>query len=153
MRILVLSDSHGDKFALREAIIQQPTARIIYFLGDGERDLDFAVSSDTVTQIVKVKGNCDYASNLPAYFVDEVEGKRIYITHGYLENVKYTKENLYKRAVDNKASIALYGHTHIPDTTYKDGIWLVNPGSIREDNYAVVDITPQGIMPILMNLR
>lgn len=153
MRILVVSDSHGDQYALREAIIQQPTAKAMYFLGDGEHDVDYAQGANPMLPILKVKGNCDFGSQLPAYMIDEVEGKRIYFTHGYLENVKYTKQNLYDRARDNKASIALYGHTHIPDTTYQDGIWLINPGSIREDNYAVVDITSGGIMPILMKLR
>lgn len=155
MRILVISDSHGDSYAVREAVSQQPTAKIIFFLGDGEYDLRFLDNAPSSGLFVhKVKGNCDYGSTLPAYVIDEVEGVRIYATHGYLEQVKYTKQHLLERAEDNRASIALYGHTHIPDTSFSNGIWLVNPGSIREGNYAVVDIVPdKGIMPLLMNLR
>lgn len=153
MRILVISDSHGDSYAVRRAIDQQPTAKILFFLGDGEYDLKFLDNAPSGLFVHKVRGNCDYGSSLPAYVVDEVEGVRIYATHGYLEQVKYTKQNLIERAADNKASIALYGHTHNPDTTYCDGLWLVNPGSIRNDSYAVIDITPKGIIPILMKLR
>lgn len=153
MRILVISDSHGDSYALRQAIEQQPTAKMLFFLGDGEYDTAFLDGSPSGMFVHKVKGNCDYGSSLPAYVVDEVGGIRIYACHGHMEQVKYTRQYLIDRARDNGASIALYGHTHVSDTTYCDGLWLVNPGSIRNDSYAVIDITEQGIMPILMKLR
>ena len=152
MRILVVSDSHGDAYAIRQAINEQPSAKILFFLGDGERDIEFAESATNIF-IHKVKGNCDFASGLPAYVVDEVDSVRVYATHGYVERVKYGTSLLRQYAADNKAAIALYGHTHIPDTTYSDGIWLINPGSIRMGEYAVVDITEKGIMPILMKLK
>ena len=153
MRILVISDSHGDSYSVRRAIAEQPTAKLIFYLGDGEYDLDFLNNSRSDIYIHKVRGNCDFGSTLPWYVTDEAEGVRIYATHGYVEKVKYGKELLRQYAEDNKALIALYGHTHIPDTTYSDGIWLINPGSIRMGEYAVVDITPKGIMPILMKLK
>lgn len=152
MRILVVSDSHGDAYAIRQAINEQPSAKILFFLGDGERDIEFAESATNIF-VHKVKGNCDFASSLPAYVVDEVDSVRVYTTHGYVERVKYGTSLLRQYAADNKAAIALYGHTHIPDTTYSDGIWLINPGSIRMGEYAVVDITEKGIMPILMKLK
>lgn len=150
----MISDSHGDSYAIRQAISEQPTATMLFFLGDGEYDLGFLEDDTSGMFVHKVKGNCDYGSSLSANIVDEIKGIRIYATHGYLENVKYTREHLRQRAEDNRVSIALYGHTHNPDTTYSDGIWYVNPGSVREGNYAVIDITDKGqIMPILMNLR
>lgn len=154
MRILVISDSHGDSYAVRQAIAEQPTAKIMFFLGDGEHDLDFLDSSASRLFVHKVKGNCDFGSSLPAYVVDEVNGVRIYACHGYAEQVKYGTSALRERAADSKVSIALYGHTHVADTTYDNGIWLVNPGSIRQGSYAVIDITENGgIMPIIMKLR
>lgn len=152
MRILVISDSHGDSYSVRQAVLEQPTAEMMFFLGDGEYDLDIIRASSRL-YIHKVKGNCDFGSILPAHIVDEVEGVRIYATHGYVERVKYGTGLLRQYAADNKATIALYGHTHNPDTTYSDGIWLVNPGSIRVGEYAVIDITSKGIMPILMKLK
>ena len=38
MRILVLSDSHGDFFSMKKAIESQPTAEVVVFLGDGHID-------------------------------------------------------------------------------------------------------------------
>ena len=153
MRILVISDSHGDFYSVKRAIAEQPSARVLFFLGDGERDVDFCENALSGIYVHKVRGNCDFGSTLPTYAVDEIEGVRIYATHGYVERVKYGTSLLRQYALDNKALIALYGHTHNPDTTYSDGIWLVNPGSIRAGEYAVVDITPKGIMPILMKLK
>lgn len=152
MRILVISDSHGDSYAVKQALMEQPAAKIVFFLGDGERDLEFIDSVQGV-YVHKVRGNCDFASALPESVIDEVEGVRIYATHGYVQRVKYGTSLLRQYAADNNAAIALYGHTHVADTTYSDGIWLVNPGSIRSGEYAVIDITPSGIMPILMKLK
>ena len=36
MRVLVVSDSHGDSISLRRAILAQPKAEVVIHLGDGE---------------------------------------------------------------------------------------------------------------------
>lgn len=150
MRVLVLSDSHGDVYKLRRAIDSQPTAKLIVFLGDGEYDID---SVECRVPVIKVRGNCDFGSSLPLNFTDEVYGKKIYCTHGFRENVKYTTENLISAAKSHGAHIALYGHTHVPVTSYDGGLYLVNPGSVREGSFAVIDITDSGIMPIIMKIK
>lgn len=150
MRVLVLSDSHGDVYKLRRAIDSQPTAKLIVFLGDGEYDID---SVECRVPVIKVRGNCDFGSSLPLNFTDEVCGKKIYCTHGFHENVKYTTENLISVAKSHGAHIALYGHTHVPVTSYDGGLYLVNPGSVREGSFAVIDITDSGIMPIIMKIK
>ena len=150
MRILVVSDSHGDAVKLKKAVEQQPSAEFMFFLGDGERDVDY---SGVSVPAVRVRGNCDWGSELPKYSVDKINGKTLYSTHGYIENVKYGNSMLRSVAKDFDAHIVLYGHTHSPVTEYVDGVWYINPGSIRDGNYAVVDITSSGIMPILMKIR
>ncbi len=150
MRILVISDSHGNYYNILKAVEQQPSAEMIVFLGDGESDF---AKCHVEKPCIQVKGNCDWGSDLPACVITEEKGRIIYCTHGYAEMVKFGDENLIMRAKENHAHIALYGHTHNPVTDYKQGIYLVNPGSIHDGKYAVVDITPNGIMPILMDLR
>ena len=150
MRILVVSDSHGDPLKLRRAVDQQPTAEMLFFLGDGEHDLEYA---GVMLPAVKVRGNCDWGSILPAFSVEKINGKVIYSTHGHGEFVKHGISMLISAAKERGAHIALYGHTHNPVTQYIDGVWYVNPGSIHDGNYAVVDITYSGIMPVLMKIR
>lgn len=150
MRILVLSDSHSNQYNIRKAIDQQPSAEVVYFLGDGEWDFK---NCRCEKPFVLVKGNCDWGSDAPAYAIDEEKGYKIYCTHGYAEGVKYGTANLLARAKDVKAHIALYGHTHNSVTTYEDGIWLVNPGSIHDGSYAVVDLLGNSVVPIIMKVR
>ena len=150
MRIVVLSDSHGNSFNIRRAMEQQPTAELFIFLGDGEWDFKHC---PTDKPCIMVKGNCDWGSDLPAFAVTQEKGYTIYCTHGYAENVKCGDSRLRERAREYGAHIALYGHTHNPVTVYDDGLWLVNPGSIHDGSYAVIDLVPSGIMPILMKVR
>ena len=150
MRILVLSDSHGDVFSLNKALDMQPGADMVIHLGDGERDFK---SCRIDKPAIQEKGNCDWGSDLPAFAVTQEAGYTIYCTHGYAEMVKYGLYNLQSAARGYNADIALFGHTHTPVTYYEDGLWLVNPGSIRNGDFAVVDLTPKGIMPILLKLR
>jgi predicted phosphodiesterase len=48
--------------------------------------------------------------------------------------------------------VALFGHTHQPLLHREEGLILLNPGSVRDGNYAVLDITKTGIFPHLERL-
>ncbi len=152
MRLLVLSDSHGRKNLLLKAVELHSEADAVVFLGDGERDIDFLKQLHPEIKLHSVCGNCDYNSSLPTFLLEKFCGKIVYATHGHYESVKYSLAGLKQKAHTCSASIALYGHTHVPDTTYEDGIWYVNPGSISVGRYALVDILDNGIMPILCDL-
>ena len=69
-------------------------------------------------------------------------------THGYVQNVKFGLEDLILEAVSEKCDIVLFGHTHKPESIYKDGIYYFNPGSLRDGCYGVIDITENGIICI-----
>lgn len=152
MRILVVSDSHGDVFSLRLAIEAQAKARMIFHLGDGECDMDALSHSYEEIKVVQVRGNTDLGAFAPNTCVEMVEGKRIYCTHGDREGVKGGTGKLKRVARGEKADIVLFGHTHVPEYEYDDGLYLFNPGSIRLGCYGVVDITKAGIVCINMKL-
>ena len=149
MRLLVMSDSHGRKNMLLEL---HPEADAVIFLGDGERDIEFVKNYFPDKKIYAVCGNCDFNSELPTFLLEKFGGRTVFATHGHCESVKYSLAVLKEKARNCAASIALYGHTHVPDTTYDDGIFIVNPGSIAVGKYAMLDITDKGIMPILATL-
>lgn len=152
MRLLVLSDSHGRKNLLLKAVELHPEADAVIFLGDGERDVEFLKQLHPEIKLYSVCGNCDYNSSLPTFLLEKFGGKIVYAAHGHCESVKYSLAGLKQKAHNCSASIALYGHTHVPDTTYEDGIWYINPGSVSVGRYAMVDILDNGIMPILCDL-
>ena len=149
MRILVLSDSPRHNFTLFTAITEEPTAEVVYFLGDGANEFEEAQLIYGKEQaFIGVRGNCDMNTFLPTKDIRTICGKKIMATHGYEQDVKFGLTDLQLEAVSEKCDIVLYGHTHIPYSTYKDGIYYFNPGSLREGCYGVVDITDNGIICI-----
>ena len=146
MRIIVFSDSHGSTGCMRAALLDHPEADMIIHLGDGEKDLEKLSELTDGKRIVQVCGNCDLYSFLPANEIIDVAGARILCTHGHTELVKHGTEQLVEKAKRLNASVVLYGHTHQTVTWYDDGLYVMNPGSIRGGEYGMIDITPSGIM-------
>lgn len=148
MRIVVLSDSHGDVSSLRMAVKNEPDAKHVIFLGDGIFDIEAAedVLADKI--VYAVKGNCDsrFVSDHPKKITAAIGGKNFYITHGDNERVKFGLDALRLAAHISGSDIALFGHTHIPYVHYEEGIYFFNPGSVRENYYGVIDITDNGVM-------
>jgi len=72
-------------------------------------------------------------------------------THGHNYKVKYSTDELENKARSLGAKIALYGHTHVSNIEYKDGLYIVNPGTVAS-SYLVIDITAKDIVPIIINV-
>ena len=147
MRLLVLSDSHGNTYNLRQAILSHPEADRIIFLGDGERDIDAVSEEIGARPLTAVRGNCDSSfSMLPENEIIEIGDHTVFCTHGYVEKVKYGIGLLLEKAERLGADIVLFGHTHYQETDYDNGIYIMNPGSINEYEYGIVDVTKDGVM-------
>lgn len=148
MRILVLSDSHGDVSSLCAAIRLHREADFILFLGDGEDDF----FSFQVKELLKNKrfealqGNCDFYSALPKERLLTLKETRILAMHGHTLLVKYGLESFIEKAKAENAAVAVYGHTHEPHTEYADGIHIMCPGSVKDGSYGIIDITEKGII-------
>lgn len=151
MRVLVLSDSHGDRWRLLKAIDAQPEAKYIIHLGDGAQDME-GLENLPGKITLQVRGNGDFDPDIPYSLHGKIAGVSYFACHGHMEFVKYGDQTLWEKARDFGASLVLYGHTHQAVTEYRDGVWLMNPGSVHQGEYGVVDITPQGVMPILMKI-
>jgi len=65
MRILVISDCHGDKNSVIAAIESQSSAHTILFLGDGLRDIEFVQERFIDKTFYIVGGNCDWSNTEP----------------------------------------------------------------------------------------
>jgi len=143
MKLLVLSDSHGNDEQLLNIIMEHPDVHAIIFLGDGERDFDRVVHSGFVTadkEICQVRGNCDLASMRPDAVIREFGGVRFLMTHGHEQKVKLSFWGLVDFAKAKNCSVALYGHTHYKSVDVKEGITLINPGSAREGSFCVLEV-------------
>lgn len=155
MRILVVSDTHRDYYALNNAVMQQPKAEVVLHLGDGEEEIQRIRLEYPAKMVVAVRGNCDWGSSLPVRECLNLEGKRIFMTHGHLYQVKMGLYNLCCAAREQTADFVLFGHTHQALQDYEDGLYLLNPGSLNGYNatYGIIDLTPAGIVTNVLKLR
>lgn len=149
MRILVVSDSHGRRDRLARAAAEQPGAAALLHLGDGAGDTQ-ELNLSARCRLVQVAGNNDYASLLPYDELLRFDSTCIYMTHGHRYRVKSSPEEAIAKARQAGAHILLYGHTHQAGYWYRDGLHIMNPGTVggigAPPAYGIIDLTPAGIV-------
>lgn len=143
MKILVISDIHGNALAL-EKVLNQQMYDMLLIVGDslyhGPRnplvngynpqkvaDLLNAVDKP----ILAVRGNCDaevdqMLLNFPTmqdYTISQLNNQTITMSHGHLFDP-------IQHAVETKCDIYITGHTHLPILNKDNGFIYLNPGSI-----------------------
>ena len=76
MRIIVMSDSHGDQRAIESVMLRCSDADMFIHLGDGEGDIDRFIMTHTEYsgRVKQVAGNCDFGSMLPGYLIIPAAG-------------------------------------------------------------------------------
>lgn len=166
---LILSDTHG-AFDLAEEIISRFTPDIsgVIFAGDSGTDIQSmfrkVCGNNGVENFpdlfIAVQGNGDE----PRYTLKQVDeekpvimelplvkktrlcGTNFLITHGHKYHVSYGIENLLEVLKNTASRIGIFGHTHRQYYQEKDGIILINPGSIslprggEEPGFAIIEI-------------
>ena len=142
MKILVTSDTHNDFKALNKAVDDNPMAKLIIHLGDGLNDIKKIKKAYRDKIILAVKGNCDLNLNVPLMISYSIKKKRLFLTHGNLFNVKKDLSYIINHALENNFNILLFGHTHIPHIENKDGLMVMNPGSLKTQGgtYGILEI-------------
>jgi putative phosphoesterase len=125
MQIVVVSDTHGRNEVFQELRFRHPQASAFLHCGDSETD---EVNLDG---FVSVQGNNDYYTNYPMEITLELEGVRVFMTHGQYLRHHNRIESLVAKAKENECRLVLYGHTHVFNVQEEDGVVLVNPGSLN----------------------
>ena len=142
MKILVLSDSHGNIHNMARCVeMVQP--RHILHLGDCLRDAEALAELFPEIPMTCVPGNCDWGRTEQAEVLCELGGKRILLMHGHTRSVKHTVMNARYAAMEAGADILLFGHTHHSCVDYDGTLYLMNPGSIGDyhaPTYGVITI-------------
>ena len=148
MKILLLSDSHGNARSLFSAVEKYGVnADLIVHCGDAPRgEAEELVKKFPDKRIVCVRGNCDWNSSLEDVEYIRFGGKKIMITHGHLFSVKYGFERIYMKALEEHCNLVFFGHTHNPTDVTVEDIRFINPGSCSryEPVCATVEIDQKG---------
>ncbi len=128
MKILVLSDSHGDIAAMERAVKQYEPDCILH-LGDHYRDAR-RLERSLVTKLVHcVPGNCDPGTDAPDTLQFSLGGVRFFITHGHRYSVKFSPLRAVLAAREAEADILCFGHTHRQLYSIEQGLHVLNPGA------------------------
>lgn len=148
MKILVMSDTHGNvPLALAACEMSRPFDAVIH-LGDGSEDVKSLVHALDAA-VIHVAGNCDIGSDAPRELVWECEGKRLLLVHGDAYRVKSGLERLEARAIEAGADAVLFGHTHYATVTTRADILFINPGTLAQfcphTSCAILEITRTSI--------
>ena len=140
MKILVFSDSHGSMGKMVEAM-EHERPQHVFFLGDHYRDGMELSSLYPDVSMDLVRGNCDWGK-APDLRVVELEGVRFLLTHGHLQYVKSGLDELVQEGLHRQVNVVCFGHTHLAKVVYRQGIYLMNPGTVggcrAREGYGVI---------------
>lgn len=159
MKIVVMSDSHGNAAAVRKVVQHhEEDVDLFLHLGDGEHDMSVALQSFPwlAEKFHYLKGNCDFGDLVKPtqrQLVLELPfGHKIFAAHGDHYRVNYGTDRIVHEAKQAGANIVLFGHTHERICTYEDGLYIVNPGSLacprdgKPPAYALISVSEKGIL-------
>lgn len=140
MKILVLSDSHGNFDAIYDITLKENPDLIIH-LGDGAKEAE-DLSYITDKRVIAVRGNCDWSSRLEAELIYEAAGKRLFICHGHTFSVKSGLGAVINSAHSHNCDVLLFGHTHQQMYLVDRGMHVLNPGSSGYmKQYGIIEIS------------
>ncbi|MEK4200928.1 metallophosphoesterase [Cytobacillus sp. FSL K6-0265] len=149
MKLLIVSDSHGDGDILQE-LKARHSQNVDYMIHCGDSEL----SSDQAEMAgyVAVRGNCDTDARYKNEELIDTDNGNVWITHGHLYGVKSSLLGLSLRAKEVAARIVCFGHSHQLGAEMVDQILYLNPNSIslprqpKEKTYMLVDWTAQKVV-------
>ena len=152
MRILIISDTHGEYDNLESALVEEEPFDLLIHLGDSESSLE-ELEELVDCPIEIVAGNMDRHMEFPHEKVIDVKGHRIMICHGHRVNVNAGLLRLEYMARELEADIAMYGHTHVAYLDQSEDLTIFNPGSLSyprpwgaRPSYGVMTVNDAGEM-------
>lgn len=145
MKVLIVSDTHKSHRNLEKIIEREQPFQMLIHLGDVEGGEDYI---EAVVECEKhmIRGNNDFFSYLPAEEEFWIGKKKVFITHGHSYYVSMETEQIREEGAARNADIIMFGHTHRPYFEERDGITVLNPGSLsfprqegRKSSYMILE--------------
>lgn len=155
MKILIVSDTHRRDGILQTVIEKTAPFDMLIHLGDAEGSEDriaqWCKEQNENCQVHIVLGNNDFFSMLDREKEISIGSYRAFLTHGHFYSVSVGTERLVDEGKDRNVNIVMFGHTHKPCLERKNGIVVLNPGSLsfprqegRKPSYMIMEIDAKG---------
>lgn len=154
MRILVFSDSHKQTDACAMVIERIIDVDMVLHAGDHASDCMELEKMFPDIEFKYVAGNCDFTS-APSDMTIDVQGKRIFLTHGHDYAVKYDFDyyTVINKGAEENADLVVFGHTHVPVCDFSKSPAILNPGSIKHSGtYGVIEIEDGKLKACICNV-
>ena len=150
MKILVVSDTHGRDRELETAVERDAPFDKLIHCGDVEgREIFIEALADCPCCIVA--GNNDFFCDLPREQEITIGGKKALVTHGHYYGVSIDLSGIADEARSRGCEIVFFGHTHKPVVAQKNGVLVINPGSLayprqsgRKSSYVILNTDIRG---------
>lgn len=146
MRVLVVSDTHRRNDNYFKVLEKEKNLDLIIHCGDSEGS-EYALSENADCPVQLVTGNNDFFSSLPRELEIEIEGYKVWVTHGHNYYVNMGDEFIKEEARARGVDIVMYGHTHRPVINESKGVIAINPGSLtyprqegRKPTYIIMEV-------------
>lgn len=145
MKIGVISDTHGDQAAIHQVVRLLTHVDMWLHAGDCSQDAECLRNLVTVP-VIAARGNCDGHTTAKIDEFVEVHDRKIWLTHGHRYGVKQSTQDLVEWGKQYEVDVVIYGHTHIADNHWCEGILIFNPGSAYGSHATcgVLDIDSDG---------
>ena len=151
MKVLIVSDTHRNEDNLIEVLDKEKNLDLLIHCGDVEGAED-EIEHYAGCKTVLVAGNNDFFSRLPREAELQVEGMKVWVTHGHNYYVNANPEYIRKEARIRNIDVVLYGHTHRPVIEKTEDLIVINPGSLtyprqegRRPSYAVLELVERDV--------
>ncbi|MGN1031250.1 MAG: metallophosphoesterase family protein [Butyricicoccaceae bacterium] len=129
MKVLVFSDSHT-RMVNMYAAVETEVPDLVLHLGDHYDDAKELHALCPEVPVIGVLGNNDWGMDGKDDEVLELEGVKIFMTHGHRYRVRSTTKMMLLETKRRGCQIGLYGHTHIAFEQMYGNTLIANPGSI-----------------------
>jgi putative phosphoesterase len=135
MNVAIVADSHIPSRASR---IPEPFrerirgADHVIHAGDFDSENALADARDLAPALTAVSGNMDPRLGLPSVATVELGGVSFVVTHGTGPPGNYEQRvaGIAREHADSPDPVAVAGHTHQLLETTRDGVRVLNPGSV-----------------------
>lgn len=155
MKILIVSDTHSRDGNLQAVIEKTAPFDMLIHLGDAEGSEDkietWCRQQNGDCQVYMILGNNDFFSNLDREKEIQIGSYKAFLTHGHFYGVSVGTERLVDEGKDRKMDIVMFGHTHKPCLEHRNGLTVINPGSLsfprqdgRRPSYMLMEIDRDG---------
>jgi len=148
MKIVVISDTHGDLSALRRVALIENDADVYLHAGDVE------ASRGDISPFAAVKGNCDGAfPEFPFRYETETPFGKL-----HMEHYPIYSSAMIAALKQQGVRIFIHGHTHEREEELVDGVWVFCPGSLTfphdsaSGTYLVLNISEKEVKPIFKTI-